>query len=702
MPWRYYLSQCIQNEIFPYWNPYQQLGYPIHADLQGPVWYFESWLLSMFTVQDPVTLQRLFTAYVALAGLGMYALSFYLIRSIKAAWCVGVAYMLGGFFVSHSQHFYSIISAAWLPFIVLNFLRLMQLRQLRYGLYTSVFLFFTLTGGNHTFAFFTAYLLFVLTLFYLFQSFKSHKETFWLQIKLLGITVLLTAAQVIMLATVYFQVQPYISRLSGLSYESCIANSFTWQACISFLQPFATSVEWDFFNTDPSMSNHYFGILLLPLSLLFLSKIKSSFEKILAVFASFCLIMSFGDATPVYKIMYNFLPGINLFRFISYFGFMFTFCLLLLAGNTISYYLLHFQKYKKRIIRVFSIFSVLLLLLLICSIPKSNVLEYIRYFTIHNLFERASFGNKYDHLIFQGLIQCVLFLVLIAIYFLRNKWVIQAFMILLAIDLFIAVQLNIANVCVGDANPKALNDYVETLPGNFDCPPDEALLNFNEEKGQKFGLYRNTACFHHWISDSYHNSFVFSGKTNLYFEKPKLHEAILKNHLFYASNALFSESKLIQQINAENLQRKIFLEEKTLNKLSRIIGITDTLIDAEVILQEVKPNRLQAQIVCNRAVMLHCIQSYYKGWHAFIDDEETEIYKSNGLLMSIAVPEGKHRVNFIYRNYAVIFSGITGYVVFFVVLFYITFYNRNHYFYKYFFGIFWLLFLIILIQYFAK
>ena len=47
IPWRYYISNCIQNHTFPFWNPYQQLGYPIHADLQGPAWYIESLLLSM-------------------------------------------------------------------------------------------------------------------------------------------------------------------------------------------------------------------------------------------------------------------------------------------------------------------------------------------------------------------------------------------------------------------------------------------------------------------------------------------------------------------------------------------------------------------------------------------------------------------------------------------------------------------------------
>jgi hypothetical protein len=701
LPWRYYLSQCIQNGTFPFWNPYQQLGYPIHADLQGPVWYFESWLLSMVSEQNPIVLQYLFVGYIALSGMGMYGLSYYLNGNKKAAWSVGVAYMLGGFFVAHSQHFYSIISAAWLPFIVLNFLKLMQLRQLKYGLYTSVFLFFTLTGGNHTFAFFTAYLLVTLAVYFLYQSYKTNMANFWTQTKYLTITLVLTILQVIMVLVVYVQVQPYIDRLSGLNYESCIANSFSWQAMISFLHPFATTVEWEYFNTDPSMSNHYFGILLLPFCVLFLFKKNTALEKILAVFAVFCLILSLGDATPLYKIMYQYLPGINLFRFISYFSFMFTFCMLLLAGNTISYFSSNYQAHKNILISIFFAFSGIVLVVFIYSVTKGRFISFANYFLSHSLFERSIFGNRYDHMAFQGFIQLFFLLILGLVYWKKVHWTSITFMILLSLDLIIAVQLNIGNVCIGNSNPKQLNAYINSLPRKFNCPPDEPIANFNEERGQKFGLYRNTACFHHWISDSYHNSFVFTGKTNLYFEHHQVHEAMLKNNLFYVSNALYPMAKLKAQIASDQLQRKVFLEEKSLKELSQDIDISDSILNAQVILQEVNPNNMQANVSCNQKIMLHCMQSYYKGWKALIDSHETKIYKSNGLIMSIAVPQGKHQINFIYQNDTALFAGIAGYTVFFIIMIYISIYNRNHYFYKYGFAFFWLSILVITIKYFA-
>jgi len=32
LPWRYHVGECLQNGIFPFWNPYTHCGYPIHAD----------------------------------------------------------------------------------------------------------------------------------------------------------------------------------------------------------------------------------------------------------------------------------------------------------------------------------------------------------------------------------------------------------------------------------------------------------------------------------------------------------------------------------------------------------------------------------------------------------------------------------------------------------------------------------------------
>ena len=75
IPWRHYISESLQNGLFPFWDPYQQLGYPIHADLQGPTWYLESLILGSTIGQSNYVVQLLFVFYAFMAGMGMYFLS---------------------------------------------------------------------------------------------------------------------------------------------------------------------------------------------------------------------------------------------------------------------------------------------------------------------------------------------------------------------------------------------------------------------------------------------------------------------------------------------------------------------------------------------------------------------------------------------------------------------------------------------------
>ncbi|MFN5911107.1 MAG: hypothetical protein ACK45H_07225, partial [Bacteroidota bacterium] len=38
-PWRFHAGECLRNGYFPFWNPYQDLGYPHFADPSSGVWY---------------------------------------------------------------------------------------------------------------------------------------------------------------------------------------------------------------------------------------------------------------------------------------------------------------------------------------------------------------------------------------------------------------------------------------------------------------------------------------------------------------------------------------------------------------------------------------------------------------------------------------------------------------------------------------
>lgn len=47
--------------------------------------------------------------------------------------------------------------------------------------------------------------------------------------------------------------------------------------------------------------------------------------------------------------------------------------------------------------------------------------------------------------------------------------------------------------------------------------------------------------------------------------------------------------------------------------------------------------------------MLVCVDAFYPGWRAYVDDVETHIYKVNGAFKGVVVPPGAHRVTFAFR-----------------------------------------------------
>src|SRR5512140_489285 len=71
LPFRYFAGECIQNGVFPLWNPYQLTGSPIYADMQYPLWSPEVWLVGLTTGYSIYVLHFLFILYIFLAGYGM-------------------------------------------------------------------------------------------------------------------------------------------------------------------------------------------------------------------------------------------------------------------------------------------------------------------------------------------------------------------------------------------------------------------------------------------------------------------------------------------------------------------------------------------------------------------------------------------------------------------------------------------------------
>jgi hypothetical protein len=71
--------------------------------------------------------------------------------------------------------------------------------------------------------------------------------------------------------------------------------------------------------------------------------------------------------------------------------------------------------------------------------------------------------------------------------------------------------------------------------------------------------------------------------------------------------------------------------------------------EARVTVVSYQAHRIELETDNPQAGFLILSEIYYRGWDARIDGEKTPVYRPNYALRGIAVPPGKHRIEFVFR-----------------------------------------------------
>ena len=106
-----------------------------------------------------------------------------------------------------------------------------------------------------------------------------------------------------------------MTRGSGVTLEQALFGAFTPQCMLSFLPPFAVIRNMEFYHTDLSMSNGYFGLIPLVFFFLSLTVKRPKIFNIFLAWGVFCLLAALGEALPVRAFLYRYVPFMDQFRF---------------------------------------------------------------------------------------------------------------------------------------------------------------------------------------------------------------------------------------------------------------------------------------------------------------------------------------------------------------------------------------------------
>lgn len=265
---QYYFFRDFFNQFFrtgsvPWWNPYLFSGQPYIADPMVNIWYPATWLYFLLPLN--VAYSWHIAIHIFWACMGMYVLVHTITanketRLDPAAWVGGVIFGLSGFFMARTWagHVDVIAAAAWMPWVVYAFLRVMKVprtghissEEKKSVAIAAILLALQLISGYQTMAFFTLIAVFIFTLV---RSVLERNIRSFVWVVAAGSAGLGLAAIQLIPVQEFFRasIRTYRLPYTWVSYGSWDMTSF-----VQFLQPFFYGNQRTYTGLPPNFIEH--------------------------------------------------------------------------------------------------------------------------------------------------------------------------------------------------------------------------------------------------------------------------------------------------------------------------------------------------------------------------------------------------------------------------------------------------------------
>ena len=612
LPWRFLIVDNLRHGHLPLWNYYHHLGTPIHADPQSGAWYPIVWLFSLFGSYDLYSYNIEFILHIIIAGLGMQYLAKNLGFSKSVMLMLSVSYVFSGFFASNSMFFTWVISAAWIPFILAEFIIILRQPKLINSIKLAFFIFLLITGGYPAFTIILAYILVLGSLFYFLQQRKQNKAKLKKQIIYLFSSLFITAMLSAVLLVSVAIVTGYMTRGEPLPWDKAVIPPFLPKHLLSLVLPYAF-VQLDY---DQSVlfdgSNIYIGLLsfiFLLSGIIYLKKYGKKVYVILMLIALF-LFLSFGAGYGFYYLAYNYLPGFKYFRFPTMIRYFALLGMLLLAGYT-GNNILKNKQWKDLLWPIFITASILLLFLII-SLFKTTVFQHYNQQSFYDFVIGFSFWDK---VFLQSIFQLVILVIIYILvkYIKKNQTKTILLFVFLFIDLLVAFNIYM---------PYTITSY------KADLKESNAILH---ENIKDFSLEAN----HNIYKNSTYPDSLYLYSHFLYIYQKRIGD---KGNTFKLKN--YKELKTKNSTTYDSLvNNSVFYFVKKSSGSIQLHNFDYNSITIET-------NNLQED-------SLVFLQNYYPGWQVKINDKSSDLLKFENNFMEIALSPGKNVITFSYEPFSV-------------------------------------------------
>jgi hypothetical protein len=310
LPVRMYMRDAFLGPEFMLLNPFMSGSYPMHCDMQGPVWNPIVIGLSWLFNYNSTVLSFELLLYFLIGAIGCFYFARNFSRNMYSCIVVAVIYGCGGFSTSILEFMSWVGSFAFLPWAVHFFYRLLTRRDIYSGLGLAVALWLMLVCGYPSFLIYLGYCLCLITLACLCRLWYERRGKEAVAIVKFGLLGLICFLLLSLPAIhSFFEYLPYYARGAKSPDDPINSEYFAWNYPMSLIFPTAAVFEWD--------DELYIG--LLPLLILFCAiRVKPIFifrDWVLLPGFVFTFLFTLGRSTPVRIWSAHHLPFMDAFGF---------------------------------------------------------------------------------------------------------------------------------------------------------------------------------------------------------------------------------------------------------------------------------------------------------------------------------------------------------------------------------------------------
>jgi len=318
--------EALRAGVLPLWNPHLFTGAPFLGNIQTAVFYPLNWPLIPFDAPRAIALS--YAAHIWLAGAGMYALLRVRLGAQPPAALGGaLVFGLGGFLAAQAGHINQVQAASWVPLLMLTYLQAHARRSLRWAVAGGAVLACSITAGHPQESYLSLAAIGGLAAYEGWRCAYAEPDSWfnrrfadreWFILRMLAWGAFSGLVLAIMLlvggALSAAQLLPAAElsgqgiRSGGLPYDAAVSFSLApWEMLRALLPTHGEPPLTEFIATP--------GVVALGLCLAAL--LRWPWHRYTLYFLLLCfggIVMAVGNFAFWYPWVYDFVPGVNLFR----------------------------------------------------------------------------------------------------------------------------------------------------------------------------------------------------------------------------------------------------------------------------------------------------------------------------------------------------------------------------------------------------